>query len=50
MVRDWSGDDTSYDELRAERGATGGPAVQDAEAMQSGLLGSPAQRSDNGKS
>ena len=25
-------------------------AVQDAEAMQSGLLGSPAQRSDNGKS
>lgn len=37
MVRDWSGDDTSYDEVRAERGATGGPAVQDAEAMRDDL-------------
>lgn len=33
IVRNWSGDDTWYDEVQAEREATGGPAVQDAEAM-----------------
>ena len=34
IVRNWSGDDTWYDEVQAEREATGGPAVQDAEAMR----------------
>jgi GMP synthase-like glutamine amidotransferase len=37
IVRDWSGDDTWYDEVQAERQATGGPAVQDAEAMREDL-------------
>ena len=37
IVRNWSGDDTWYDEVQAERSATGGPAVQDAEAMQEDL-------------
>jgi len=36
-VRNWSGDDTWYDEVQAERRATGGPAVQDAEAMRDDL-------------
>jgi GMP synthase-like glutamine amidotransferase len=36
-VREWSGDDTWYDEVQAERAATGGPAVQDAEAMRHDL-------------
>ena len=37
IVRLWSGDDTWYDEVQAERAATGGPAVQDAEAMRDDL-------------
>lgn len=37
IVRGWSGDDTWYDEVQAERAATGGPAVQDAEAMREDL-------------
>jgi GMP synthase-like glutamine amidotransferase len=37
IVRLWSGDDTWYDEVQAERAATGGPAVQDAEAMRADL-------------
>jgi len=37
IVRTWSGDDTWYDEVQAERLATGGPAVQDAEAMREDL-------------
>jgi GMP synthase-like glutamine amidotransferase len=37
IVRNWSGDDTWYDEVQAERKATGGPAVQDAEAMRADL-------------
>jgi len=37
IVRNWSGDDTWYDEVQAERSATGGPAVQDAEAMREDL-------------
>jgi GMP synthase-like glutamine amidotransferase len=37
IVRNWSGDDTWYDEVQAEREATGGPAVQDAEAMRDDL-------------
>ena len=37
IVRLWSGDDTWYDEVQAEREATGGPAVQDAEAMRDDL-------------
>lgn len=37
IVRLWSGDDTWYDEVQAERAATGGPAVQDAEAMRHDL-------------
>ena len=37
IVRAWSGDDTWYDEVQAERAATGGPAVQDAEAMREDL-------------
>lgn len=37
IVCNWSGDDTWYDEVQAERSATGGPAVQDAEAMRENL-------------
>jgi GMP synthase-like glutamine amidotransferase len=37
IVENWSGDDTWYDEVQAERAATGGPAVQDAEAMREDL-------------
>jgi GMP synthase-like glutamine amidotransferase len=37
IVRLWSGDDTWYDEVQAERAATGGPAVQDADAMRDDL-------------
>ncbi len=37
IVRAWSGDDTWYDEVQAEREATGGAAVQDAEAMRDDL-------------
>jgi GMP synthase-like glutamine amidotransferase len=37
IVRAWSGDDTWYDEVQAERAATGGPAVQDAEQMREDL-------------
>lgn len=37
IVRSWSGDDTWYDEVQAERQATGGPAVQDADAMREDL-------------
>jgi GMP synthase-like glutamine amidotransferase len=37
IVRNWSGDDTWYDEVQAERQSTGGPAVQDAEAMREDL-------------
>jgi GMP synthase-like glutamine amidotransferase len=37
IVRNWSGDDNWYDEVQAERLATGGPAVQDAEAMREDL-------------
>jgi GMP synthase-like glutamine amidotransferase len=37
IVRNWSGDDAWYDEVQAERAATGGPAVQDAEAMRDDL-------------
>jgi len=37
IVRTWSGDDTWYDEVQAERQATGGPAVQDAAAMREDL-------------
>ena len=37
IVRHWTSDDTWYDEVRAEREATGGPAVQDAEAMRDDL-------------
>jgi GMP synthase-like glutamine amidotransferase len=37
IVRLWTGDDTWYDEVAAEREATGGPAVQDAEAMRADL-------------
>jgi GMP synthase-like glutamine amidotransferase len=33
IVRQWTADDAWYDEVQAEREATGGPAVQDAEAM-----------------
>lgn len=33
IVRHWSTDDSWFDEVQAERAATGGPAVQDAEAM-----------------
>jgi GMP synthase-like glutamine amidotransferase len=33
IVREWSGDDSWQDEVQQERLATGGPAVQDAEAM-----------------
>jgi GMP synthase-like glutamine amidotransferase len=33
IVRNWAGDDTWYDEVQAEREATGGPAAQDADAM-----------------
>jgi GMP synthase-like glutamine amidotransferase len=33
IVRNWSSDDTWYDEVQAERNANGGPAVQDAETM-----------------
>lgn len=34
IVRNWTGDDTWYDEVQAERDANGGPAVQDADAMR----------------
>ena len=34
IVRLWSGDDTWYEEVQAERAATGGPAVQDAAQMR----------------
>ncbi|MBK9244961.1 MAG: type 1 glutamine amidotransferase [Burkholderiales bacterium] len=37
IVRQWSGDDSWFDEVQAEREATGGPAVQDAEAMRDDL-------------
>ncbi len=37
IVLSWSGDDAWYDEVQAEREATGGPAVQDAEAMREDL-------------
>jgi GMP synthase-like glutamine amidotransferase len=37
IIRHWSGDDTWYDEVQAERAANGGPAVQDAEAMREDL-------------
>jgi GMP synthase-like glutamine amidotransferase len=37
IVRNWCGDETWYDEVQAEREATGGPAVQDAEAMRDDL-------------
>jgi len=37
IVRNWSSDDSWYDEVQAEREATGGPAVQDAEAMRDDL-------------
>ena len=37
IVRNWTGDDTWYDEVVAERAATGGPAVQDAQAMHEDL-------------
>ena len=33
LVRQWTGDDTWYDEVQAEREATGGPAVQSPEQM-----------------
>lgn len=37
IVRDWTGDDTWYDEVLEEREANGGPAVQDAAAMRDDL-------------
>ncbi len=37
IVRHWTGDDTWYEEVEAERQATGGPAVQDADAMRADL-------------
>ncbi len=37
IIRLWTGDDTWYEEVSAEREATGGPAVQDAEAMRADL-------------
>lgn len=37
IVRRWTGDETWYAEVEEERLATGGPAVQDAQAMQHDL-------------
>jgi len=37
IIRHWSSDDTWFDEVQAERAATGGPAVQDGEAMREDL-------------
>jgi len=37
IVRQWTSDDTWYDEVQAEREATGGPAVHDAESMSDDL-------------
>lgn len=43
IVRNWTGDDTWYEEVAAERAATGGPAVQDAQAMRADLEARCAQ-------
>jgi GMP synthase-like glutamine amidotransferase len=37
IVRHWTSDESWYDEVQAERAATGGPAVQDAPAMREDL-------------